>query len=107
MRTRSWLVLLLIAGAADLASGCDKKPTDYLLHIESEIMESPTTPGLHSIRVRTWDTDDPAMSVANESSCFCVGAGCRPLPVTILLVPTAIAKAAKKTKAATKRRKAA
>ena len=88
MRAPSWLVLLMITSLASVGGGCDKKPTNYLLHIESEITESPTQPGLHSIRVRTWDTDDTTMSVANESSCFSVGASSRPLPVTMLLVPT-------------------
>lgn len=63
---------------------CSEPPTDYLLHVDSRMNGDP----LHSIRGRTWATDDTTQADVIESSFFCVGGTCRTLPVTIALVPT-------------------
>lgn len=73
---------LLLIGA--LLAGCKEVPTDYLLHVDSQMSGDP----LHSIKVRTWATADTVQANVIESSCFCVSGTCRTLPVTMALVPT-------------------
>jgi len=76
MRVASLALTLLFAG-------CAKPATEYLLHIESNI----SADQLQAVKVITWASSDEAMSNVTQSSCFCVG-DCRPLPVTLALLPT-------------------